>query len=129
MFQDYNNALRQHSQGRTEEAKDTYKKLLTSNLLTSQVLVPPKGQIEPHSHRASQESLSKELVHLKYSALKNLATLEEARGDTKAEALQHYLAATALDYSDATVWYHIGCLALGSSSMGTARRVRLTTLC
>lgn len=69
-------------------------------------------------------NLSKDLAHLKYSTLKNLASIERERDATKDDALRHFAEATELDFLDPSLWYQIGSLALEKSRLMVARQVR-----
>lgn len=118
-MQDYNLAIREQFQGKKEEARSIYLRLLDSPLLSRQVSLPTLACLTQ-----MQATLSKDLAHLKYSTLKNLATIEREREATKDDALRHFAEATELDYLDPSLWYQIGNLALEKRRLMVARQVR-----
>lgn len=71
--------------------------------------------------------MSKDLAHLKYVTLKNLASIEGDQASTKDDALKHFAEATELDSMDPTLWYQIGNLALDANRLTLARQVDLHT--
>lgn len=78
-------------------------------------------------------SLVQQSVLLKYLSLKNVASINERRGDVK-RSLEYYLQvreclrrfvtilkALELDDTDVVMWYHCGSLALVLNDLNTAR--------
>ncbi|XP_077986100.1 calcineurin-binding protein cabin-1-like [Glandiceps talaboti] len=106
----YNKALSLQRAGKLEEAQDVYQKLLQSTLIIKEsagTITTGEGVVRPG-------------LILKYSAMKNLASLASEKHDLHT-AMKYYLKAVELDCSDVTVWYHMGKIAVELSQLSLAR--------
>lgn len=121
-MKDYNCAIREQFEGNKDKARSIYLKLLDSPLLSREVWIII--YLIYHLIGMLQTSLSKDLAHLKYVTLKNLASIERERDCTKDDALRHFAEATELDFNDPSLWYQIGNLALEQRRLVVARQVR-----
>ncbi|XP_070531569.1 calcineurin-binding protein cabin-1-like [Ptychodera flava] len=106
----YNNALSLQRTGKHTEAQNVYEKLLQTSLITQESLYTT----------SSGEGLVRPGAILKYSAMKNLASLASEKHDLHT-AMKYYLKAVELDRSDVTVWYHMGKIALQLCQLSLAR--------